>query len=505
MSEDERSIRSEKRHDGLREEDGSHSAARKKDGALRPDGLPIIVMIQLLEEAAMGFTVRDFNDLMRLLDRHPEWVEALRQRLLTRELLDSPKTLRRLSRRVGRVERAVEDLKATVQDLAQSVQALTQSVAALIQAQQQRDEAFAAFRAEVDRRFAELAEAQRRHYEEFAAHRAETDRRFAELAEAQRRHYEEFVAHRAETDRRFAELAEAQRRHYEEFVAHRAETDRRFAELAEAQRRHYEEFAAHRAETDRRFAELAEAQRRHYEEFAAHRREFLEYRAETDRRFAELAEAQRRHYEEFAAHRAETDRRFAELAEAQRRHYEEFAAHRQEFLEYRAETDRRFAELAEAIQALAQRVDNLSGQVRGWVHEDRYRTRPRRYRRLLLDPHILSTEAREALLRQAEAAGRLTPEEAAELEDADVLVQGRSRATGGEAFLVVEVSAKVNTDDVERAVKRAEILRKARPEAEVIPVAAGPEIHPLAARAARDRGVWWLTDGRPYAPHEIPK
>jgi chromosome segregation ATPase len=346
----------------------------------------------------MGFTVRDFNDLMRLLDRHPEWVEALRQRLLTRELLDSPKTLRRLSLRVGRVERAVEDLKATVQDLAQSVQALTQSVAALIQAQQQRDEAFAAFRAEVDRRFAELAEAQRRHYEEFAAHRAETDRRFAELAEAQRRHYEEFVAHRAETDRRFAELAEAQRRHYEEF-----------------------------------------------------------------------------------------------------------AAHRQEFLEYRAETDRRFAELATAIQALAQRVDNLSGQVRGWVHEDRYRTRPRRYRRLLLDPHILSTEAREALLRQAEAAGRLTPEEAAELEDADVLVQGRSRATGGEAFLVVEVSAKVDTDDVERAVERAEILRKARPEAEVIPVAAGPEIHPLAARAARDQGVWWLTDGRPYAPHEIPQ
>jgi chromosome segregation ATPase len=330
-------------------------------------------MIQLLEEAAMGFTVRDFNDLMRLLDRHPEWVEALRQRLLTRELLDSPKTLRRLSLRVGRVERAVEDLKATVQDLAQSVQALTESVAALIQAQQQRDEAFAAFRAEVDRRF------------------------------------------------------------------------------------------------------------------------------------AELAEAQRRHYEEFAAHRAETDRRFAELAEVQRRHYEEFAAHRQEFLEYRAETDRRFAELAEAIQALAQRVDNLSGQVRGWVHEDRYRTRPRRYRRLLLDPHILSTEAREALLRQAEAAGRLTPEEAAELEDADVLVQGRSRTTGGEAFLVVEVSAKVNTDDVERAVKRAEILRKARPEAEVIPVAAGPEIHPLAARAARGRGVWWLTDGRPYAPHEIPQ
>jgi hypothetical protein len=75
-------------------------------------------------------------------------------------------------------------------------------------------------------------------------------------------------------------------------------------------------------------------------------------------------------------------------------------------------------------------------------------------------------------------------EEAAKLEDADVLVRGRSRATGGEAFRVVEVFAKVDTDDA----KRAEILRKARPEAEGIPVAAGPEIHPLAAWAARGPG-----------------
>ncbi|MBO9360783.1 MAG: hypothetical protein J7452_01120 [Thermoflexus sp.] len=328
----------------------------------------------------MGFTVRDFNDLVRLLDRHPEWVEALRQRLLTRELLESPKTLRRLSLRIGRVEQAVEDLKATVQDLAQSVKALTESVTALTQGQQQRDEAFAAFRAEVDRRF---------------------------------------------------------------------------AELAEAQRRTEESVAAHRAETDRRFAELAEAQRRHYEEFAAHRQEFLEYRTETDRRFAELAKAIRI--------------------------------------------------LSQRVDRLDQRVDNLDGQVRGWVHEDRYRTRPRRYYRLLLEPHILSTEERDELLGQAEADSRLTVEEAAELEDTDVLVRGHSRATGGEAFLVVEVSAKVNTDDVERAVKRAEILRKARPEAEVIRVAAGPRIHPLAAQAARDQGVWWLTDSRPYAPHDIPQ
>ncbi|MCS7352174.1 MAG: hypothetical protein RMM10_11765, partial [Anaerolineae bacterium] len=79
----------------------------------------------------MAFTVRDFESLIRLLDRHPEWLEALRQRILTRELMEMPAALQ-------------------------------------------------AFRVETERRFqrveeqiAALAEAQRRHYEEFAAHRQE--------------------------------------------------------------------------------------------------------------------------------------------------------------------------------------------------------------------------------------------------------------------------------------------------------------------------------------------
>ncbi len=317
-----------------------------------------------------------------------------------------------------------------------------------------------------------------------ALHRAqqrqarETDRRFAELAEAIRRLSEEFAAHRQE----FLEHRREFQEHRQEFLEYRAETERRFAELAEAQRR-----------TEENLNRLSEA-------FAAHRQEFLEYRAETERRFAELAEAQRRHYEEFAAHRQEFLEHRQEFLDLRR----EFQEHRQEFLEYRAETDRRFAELAETVRILTRRVGDLDGLVRGWIHEDRYRTRSRRYRRLVLDPHILSPEEREAFLRQMEMAGRLTSEEAAELEEADVLVRGRSRATGGEVFLVVEVSATVDTDDVERAVERAEMLRRAEPGAEVIPVVAGPAIHPRAAQAARAQGVWWLTDSRPYAPEEIP-
>ncbi len=448
----------------------------------------------------MGFTVEDLRDLVELLRAHPEWREVLWALLASEDVLRLPGEL-------------------------------------------------AAFRAEVERRFAELAEAIRRlseafvaHRQEFLAYQAQNEARFAELSaavralmetqrqlvdtqrqlmEAQRQlmeaqgraeenlqrlseafvaHRQEFLAYQAQNEARFAELAEAVRRLSEAFVAHRQEFlehRQEFLDLRREFQEHRQEFLEYRAETERRFAELAEAQRRHYEEFAAHRQEFLEYRAETDRRFAELAEAQRRTEESLAAHRAETERRFAELAEAQRRTEESLAAHR-------VETDRRFAELAETVRTLARRVGDLDGLVRGWIHEDRYRTRSRRYRRLVRDPHILSPEEREAFLRQMEMAGRLTPEEAAELEEADVLVRGRSRATGGEVFLVVEVSATVDTDDVERAVERAEMLRRAEPGVEVIPVVAGPAIHPRAAQAARDQGVWWLTDSRPYAPNELP-
>ncbi len=38
-------------------------------------------------------TINSMQDLVRVLDEHPEWVEALRVRLLTRELLELPQRL----------------------------------------------------------------------------------------------------------------------------------------------------------------------------------------------------------------------------------------------------------------------------------------------------------------------------------------------------------------------------------------------------------------------------
>ena len=68
-------------------------------------------------------TINTIEDLIRLLDENPEWVEALRARLLTRELVEMPQTLarfvettnppmRRPGKLNGRAETDMAELKA---------------------------------------------------------------------------------------------------------------------------------------------------------------------------------------------------------------------------------------------------------------------------------------------------------------------------------------------------------------------------------------------------------
>jgi hypothetical protein len=78
----------------------------------------------------MAFTVRDFHDLIGILEQHPEWRADLRRLVLTEELLSLPQI---------------------VHDLAEAQRRTEQRVAELAEAQRRTEQ-----------RVAELAEAQRR-------------------------------------------------------------------------------------------------------------------------------------------------------------------------------------------------------------------------------------------------------------------------------------------------------------------------------------------------------
>ncbi len=173
----------------------------------------------------MAFTVREYRDLLTLLNAHPEWREELRNALLSEDFLALPRIVRELGEAQKRTEERLETLAQRVDELAEA---------------QKRTEARLETLAQ---RVDELAEAQKR-----------TEQRVEELAEAQKR-----TEARLETlAQRVDELAEAQKR-----TEARLETlAQRVDELAEAQKR-----------TEQRVEELAEAQKRteqRVEELAQH-------------------------------------------------------------------------------------------------------------------------------------------------------------------------------------------------------------------------------------------
>lgn len=83
----------------------------------------------------MAFAVEDFQDLLRLLDEHPQWQADLRRRLLTDELLELPALFRQLTERVealaeaqARTEQGLAALAGEVRELSQGVKQLIDQV-----------------------------------------------------------------------------------------------------------------------------------------------------------------------------------------------------------------------------------------------------------------------------------------------------------------------------------------------------------------------------------------
>ncbi len=200
----------------------------------------------------------------------------------------------------------------------------------------------------------------------------------------------------------------------------------------------------------------------------------------------EFAEAQKRteqRLEEMALAQVRTEQRLEELARAQTR------------------TEQRLEELAlaqanteKAIHVLADR----QGAMLGTLLELKFGQRAAGYfGRILRRIRVVLPNALDPVTEDRLEA-HLTHEELVDVLLLDVLAVGRLRqapsSEQAEVWLAVEVAAVIDQDDVERAQRRAALLRKVGYQ--TIPVVAGEGVTPEATDALQDAPVVLVLNGR---------
>jgi hypothetical protein len=152
----------------------------------------------------MAFTVEDFEDMLRILERNPEWQERMRRAILSRELLELPERLLALVQQL--IESDARN-SAQIAELTHTVQRHDEAIAMLIQTVQRHNEILLRH----DELIAELIQTVQRH-DALIAELIQTVQRqgeqIAELTRTVQRHDEQI----AELVQVVRELAEAQRR-----------------------------------------------------------------------------------------------------------------------------------------------------------------------------------------------------------------------------------------------------------------------------------------------------
>ena len=194
---------------------------------------------------------------------------------------------------------------------------------------------------------------------------------------------------------------------------------------------------------------------------------------------------------ELAEAQARTERRVEELALAQARTEARLEAltARVDALTVRVEA------LTVSVQDLVksqQQIVNTMGGMKGRLLEMTYRERAVAYfGRLLRRPRVVSMNDLWETLEN-----RLSKLELDDLLALDLLVQGRPReqADLDDVWLAVEVSSVVDQGDVERALRRAGLLRKAGLRA--VPLVAGETLTQGAAEVLQDAPIVLMLDGR---------
>lgn len=154
---------------------------------------------------------------------------------------------------------------------------------------------------------------------------------------------------------------------------------------------------------------------------------------------------------------------------------------------------RRMDDLTEIVKQLGLKMDRFEGRlgnVEGDVYETKYVVNlgSHVFKHLRRARRVFPSDVTPVF--EARRAGKITDSEWDDMHDLDVLAVGidaTSTSESAETYLAIELSVVVDRSDVERATRRAEILRRAG-----IPVTAavdGRAITTDAEQAAKELGV----------------
>ncbi len=224
--------------------------------------------------------------------------------------------------------------------------------------------------------------------------------------------------------------------------------------------------------------ELVEAQRRTEERVGR-----VEERvSRIEEYIAALAEAQHRTEERVGR----VEEHVAALAEAQRQ--------TQEQVQKLTSTVSLLAEQVRSLVEAQKHTDDTVGGLKGRMLELTYQNKAAAYfGPLLRRPRVVDLGA---LLETLEA--HLSPEEFRDVLQLDLLVSGKPRlpSEAPEVLLAVEISAVIDERDIERALRRSALLRRAG--FRVIPVVAGERATLGAEDEARTHHVVMVQDGRTF-------
>jgi len=162
--------------------------------------------------------------------------------------------------------------------------------------------------------------------------------------------------------------------------------------------------------------------------------------------------------------------------------------------EWMAQVDRRLANLERDVADLKNDV----GRLKGMSKEISFRQKAGAYLGVLLRGGRDASELVNKILDEAETEGLITPQEADYVRAADLLWVGtvkRGKFAGQKLIIVAEISWVADEEDVERAIERAQILRKAK--AWAVPFVVGEEwVSQEVKEKALQRFVFCAENGR---------